>query len=235
MSSLEIAAWGLALTALYVLITGFYAWTSHKTLKAIEKQGASNAEQFAKQIAEATKTADAALLNAQAAIKSERAWVLEQIKFPDKLPVQQASGSVIFCEVAYRVKNYGRTPARITNVRLRFHAVRELQELEEEPTFNTNLKFRELGEYGVVVPPGEEFGLAARFEGPWYDEETIRQVYLGNERICAYGRIEYQNILDNDNKDHFTQFCYLYYVPQGFDMNPEGFKRGGPPKYNQAS
>src|SRR5580704_8606623 len=71
------------LTAIYVGITGFYAWVSHKTLRAIERQAKDQADAGAEQMRlahgaadAAQKSASAALLNAQALISAERPWII---------------------------------------------------------------------------------------------------------------------------------------------------------------
>lgn len=234
------------LTAIYVGITGFYALTSHKTLKAIEKQGElaeslaeDNANQFAEQIAElktsaeaAKQSAGAAQISADSIINSERAWILENINFPKTLEPQPVAGQSIECQVAYTFKNFGRTPARITDARIRFHAVRELTQLGSLPIWNPNLTFKELGESGVVVPQGDTFQIASRFEGAWFDQGGINDIYGGKLILCSYGMIEYRDIFE---KQRYTYFCYLYHVPRGFDMAPEGFTRAGPPAYNRAT
>ena len=74
--------------------------------------------------------------------------------------------------------------------------------------------------------------MAARFEGAWFNQQGINDIYGGNLILCSYGMIEYRDIFENQR---YTYFCYLYHIPHGFDMAPEGFTRSGPPAYNKTT
>ena len=120
------------LTAIYVLLTGFYALTSHKTLKAIQgqadaavKDSAARDEQFAEQLRVASNAADAALLNAQAVINSDRPWVI--------IFVLKERGSFSF-----HAANVGRTPAEIISFNSESRCVQNFKELPAEPEYETD-------------------------------------------------------------------------------------------------
>src|ERR1022692_1237712 len=123
------------LTAIYVLLTAFYAWTSHKTLKAIQgqadaavKDSAARDEQFAKQLKVSSDAAEAARLNAQALIASERAWIMayivwaadanpNQIPRPTTMTVILDGNGGFSIDVCLICRNEGKTPAWITERR----------------------------------------------------------------------------------------------------------------------
>lgn len=104
--------WVMAiLTAIYVGITGFYAWVSRRTLETIQDQAETNRAQFEKQLKVAKEAATAAQQNAQAIINAERAWVHVRLE-------HQATNYY-----AFEVSNVGKTPAIITSYGYRCGAV----------------------------------------------------------------------------------------------------------------
>jgi hypothetical protein len=109
--------WVMAvLTLIYVLITGFYAWTSHKTLNALEEQGRQ------------------ALQSSQTAINAERAWILVTTDI-DGVNPREAT-------IYVRGKNWGRTPAEISRCSVMYLPYSDEKDLPEEPPYQqTELKY----------------------------------------------------------------------------------------------
>ena len=99
----------LIFTGILVGIGFFGVRAANKTLKAIERQ----AEEMKEQTAAALANANAAELNAEAFVKSERAWIMEKLNFPDVIPKRTAltRGSVL--SVAFSFDNVGKQPGLI--------------------------------------------------------------------------------------------------------------------------
>lgn len=125
---------GLALTGALLIVGALDVRYAIKTLKGIERQANANegqlreiqqaGEQTNKLIAQAGKQAEAALLNAQAAINSDRPWVI--------IFVTHQSGGYSF-----RAMNLGRTPAEVISFSAEFKCVSNINELPPEPAYGT--------------------------------------------------------------------------------------------------
>jgi len=141
------------LTFIYVGLTAFYAWTSHKTLKALEEQGRHAKEeteardkQFAQQLKVSQDAATAASLNAQAIINSERPWILVSFDSHGSFDIPKQA------HVNFKGRNCGRTPARVTRMCVVSYPQTPDAEFPEEPPYHET----ELA-YPKYVAPGEPF------------------------------------------------------------------------------
>jgi hypothetical protein len=182
-------------------------------------------------IAEAKRSTDAAM-------NAERAWVIDEIRQPIGLPTN--TNEIFRAYITF--KNWGRVPALLTNLKMRFHTF-GLDEkgnpspdvrLPDIPTYDTEQLFLELGDNGVILAPGQSITIPYPFEEN--DGRLTRSLWLLLEgkivRLVCYGIVVYR---DGYNVERFTQFCHMWdegYDPAGIIPN---FRRLGPNYYNKAT
>jgi hypothetical protein len=166
--------------------------------------------------------AQAARLNAQAVINSERPWM---VAYMEELPqVTDQSQANLTIRMACHVKNIGRTPAILFCKGDR----REILEKEKRPTIPPVYENKVVWERGSMMPPKAEILIVSYLE-PSEREE----VYTGKRVLWFYGAIRYK---DAFGKFHWTKYCFRY-TPQlgGKDPVTAGFYPDGPPEYNEAT
>ena len=142
-------------------------------------------------VAAAKKSADAALLNAQAIINSERAWLIpttESIE-PNDLPTRFLANSQVET-MTVRIENCGRTPAWLMD--WFFEAV---------VLDDTNI-----GQFTHAVRPEGDFpnarpfpqGRTEPFSFEWTTNQSeIANVKAGKKHLYIYGFLQYRSILGN--------------------------------------
>jgi hypothetical protein len=222
--------------------------TMEKTLNAIRRQGNLMEQQtgiLEKSVTVSQKSADAAEKSAEVALKSveidvnsERAWVIDEIRQPGMLPTN--SDHVLKAYITF--KNWGRVPALVTDLKIRFHTFGKDENgmpdgeflLPEVPTYDTEQIFLELGDNGIILAPEQSIIIPCDFEEN--GGKLPRWLWLLLEaksvRLVCYGMITYR---DGFNVERFTQFCHMW--DRGYD--PFGvipsFRRLGPNYYNKAT
>jgi hypothetical protein len=176
-------------------------------------------------------SADAARRSADALVNIERAWIFEEIRFPNELPLLR-HGEAIVTMVVFELRNRGRTPARIRDIRLRFHTVTSADPLPDMPRY-TETALRELGVYGRMMATDDEpMRVRKLLEGrPAFTFEEMDDIRTGKTKLYAYGRVDYESL----GMRRFTQFCYQWYVPTGLAISDDsrGFRKDGPLDYNR--
>jgi hypothetical protein len=211
-----------ALTFVYVLLTGFYAWTSHKTLTALEDQGRHAKEEseardreFAQQLKVSQDTAAAALQSSQTAINAERAWILVKFEVTGQAPRN--------AHIHFQGKNWGRTPAEISRCSVTYLPYANESELPEEaPYHKTELK------YPKHVAPSESFPIG---DGPSlldmeFTDELWEDMNKKDQRLFFIGHVVYKDLISR--ADHETRFCFFLSRQPGV-----GLIMTGPRHYNQ--
>jgi hypothetical protein len=199
---------------------------AYNTLKAIERQtkATENSVQIIKrqavsmrrqttilrESAEATRvSADAARNSVDVLINSERAWVLvETGKIPDQFGPDP--NRVEFLEIKPILRNFGKTPARITRVAVRSHQVPTPDSLPPEPEYQRE------SAVNITLPPDVPLQ-PMNVLIPLANFTEIRQ---GNPVLYVYGFVDY---LDLGDKERQSRFCFMYYVPSGFVSMERGF------------
>lgn len=173
------------------------------------------------------QAANAAQLNAEAVINSERAWLLiEEIKLSD-LP---SDGSALMPQpvtYAVRVKNYGQSPAFVTEAQCKLEQ-RALRDASDKPLDERIYEVEEKRQQRIV-PPGEDFWLK-----PW-DTKLLSPAELdainciGPERafLFAHGIVRYT---DAFKRLHYTRFNYRYDILYFSNPAPPGFYLAENPK-----
>lgn len=158
------------------------------------------------------KTADAALLNAEAVISAERAWVFSKM---EKLGREH---------FILKVSNNGKTPAEIIDIKQ-----------QETWTDLTDIEKRELPippNYGLdtrfvqprIIVPGGSFIYDTTVLGQVLPEDVLEEFRRSKKRYFIYGRIQYKDLIDRA-KVRETGFCYFW--------SPllDEFLIGGPSEY----
>jgi hypothetical protein len=188
--------WALVLIGVVAIIA---AW---RTLGTLNKQTAD------------TKTAaDAALLNAQAVINSERAWI-DVIGMANPEPGWTKKLGVHF----FRVQNKGRTPAQFISGTLDHVFVDTPNDLPVSPNYKSsfnspNEMFITAGTYFDTSP---HFNPRAIIEQRPISEKNVKP----DQILLFYGQIIYEDVFGQ--KAHETRWCYAW-----FD-DVRGFVKTGP-------
>lgn len=198
---------------------------------------------------EATRVAaDAALTQANHIAKSERAWI-EVIPFNwsieffpmwekgDPLPEGPLAAVPISHQFVARIKNVGRTPAKIEGISVQYlRSPKSAQYMESEP---------DLGEIHTenffLLPNGEMAATAILSpERGVLTKAQVEAIKDGRQFLYAYGVVKYRDVYDCE---HETRFGYTYRTPEFHMVVKDGkierisvgtaaFQHGGPTAYN---
>jgi hypothetical protein len=150
--------------------------------------------------------AKAALLNAQAVINAERAWVVMIIEQDEEFPRS----------FRVKAKNCGSTPAMIVAASQQWCVIENATEMPEEPQYGHGKRFAE----GVFLFPGEsqammEFGRDhLRMPPIGYEptrEDDFQRVKEGQGSCIVFGNVVYRDILSSScDLEHETRWCSLF-------------------------
>ncbi|MGD0902551.1 MAG: hypothetical protein ABR924_06375 [Terracidiphilus sp.] len=205
--------WAACLVVAIETLTGI--WLALSALKRIERL-TMTAEGAA---AAAAVSAQAALMNVQAMVDSERPWLL--ITVEPSLRVENS--------FTIMATNRGRTPATIVATAERVKIVIDETQLPTPP---------EYGEPGaprapIVLLPGESTPVKSfsREEGKGIceTEESFKRVANWEEKAFIYGKIIYRDLIaPSDKQLHETAWCCWYI----HGRNKSGLVIAGPPSYN---
>jgi hypothetical protein len=193
----ERIAWAANLVLVIVGYVGIMLALS--TLKKIERH-----TRFAGTAAQAAAdSAQAALLNAQAIINSERPWLL--ISVEPSLSVE--NGFTVMAT------NRGRTPAMITALGEQTMIAIDEMHLPSIPEYTGEA----LGDalVPIILIPGESKGIKtfARgdLKGLCESEERLRRVENWEEKLFIYGRVIYRDLVAREEMEsHVTSWCCWY-------------------------
>ncbi len=156
---------------------------------------------------------------------AERAWVVEKIYFPDRIPPQSEGVLLVGCEF----KNMGKQPAIIRGIQTRFRATSE--PLEPTPIYN-GLAFMPDSEInGRLLSPNEPLEVTCDFEGMNLTDEEIEQISRKTLNLYVYGIVKYESV----GLEASTQFCYQWHDPKiglSFEGERARFRKHGPAAYN---
>jgi len=208
-------AWGANLMLAIVGYAGIMMALS--LLKKIERQTRS-AEAAA---ASAVKSAEAALLNAQAMVDSGRPWVLVTVN-----PSPDAENS--FTVMA---TNRGRSPARIVGTAEQIMFAIDETHLPKTPEFENDVASFPL--VPIILLPGESAEIKPfcrdDLNGICDSEERLRRVENWEEKVYIYGKIVYRDLnAPTDKQIHETAWCCWYI----HGRQKSGLVFAGPPEYN---
>jgi len=182
-----------------VLITGGAVWYAKETLKDLKVQTSN-----------AGKIAEAALLNAQAVINSERPWVLVTAERSEKI------GNFL---IKATIK--GRTPARITEIYSHRVFVNLPDNLPPSPKYDSPV----IAPKEPLLGDGESFKIVEVNPTFLVDEAWRAQHpnFAPYQFLCFYGIVRYEDCLATDAKKmHETRWCFSYFAEGDRDLHPVG-------------
>jgi hypothetical protein len=175
----------------------------------------------------ATASAKATNENLQAAIRSERAWIMVSVDQIPKLPSLNVPNVRLEIYYVYPLlKNCGRTMATITLIKARVHLVPIGESLPSIPNYNREPHRTFRIEYKIpMIPNGTLQPLPVGTS-----VEDINAVI--NERKYNWWIYGLVNYIDAYDKPHTTRFCVTYIEQSGMRPLPSGFYISGPEAYN---
>ncbi len=178
-----------AITALFTIVLAFSTialWRStHKLWKAGENQ-----------ISVARDGAEAAKRSADAAIGSERAWVLltiDEENFEECL--EKGIDEKTRPCAKFHFKNYGKTPAFLTDVSSQLTLDTELP---KDISYKSNVPWVD----EIILAPGETYPYLAIL--PTLTVEQAFELSEGHLYLWLYGRVIYRDVWGNERE---TRFC----------------------------
>jgi hypothetical protein len=212
------------------------------TLKSIHHQAIQARKQthILKNSAEtAEKSADAAYLNAQAVINSERPWLLIQrdehkdsITKPNFFPLEETmSGQqrATYCHVF--IRNYGKTPAKVIAEVLELQIGENRSEPPDPGVFSKPKRID-----NDIFPPEETLAGEAWLTPQGIIKLSDRDAILThkNKFLWLCGLIRYRDTFERENApEHETRFCFVY---ETWTNAPEPrWTPAGPKEYNKAT
>jgi hypothetical protein len=225
----EWANWALVIVATWTAIVALDTLREIRNEVVIARDELKHTEKFADA---ASKSAEAAALSAQSVINAERAWLIVTADMVSNMQKVKGSSYRFGFGFNWRVKNGGKTTAFITKIGARFHTVKDISELPDEP----NIDLPALVEPTDYFPEG--FGVGpndsverftfAQEQRP-VSQEDYEAASAGRVLWIAYGIVEYRLIFERD-KIRETRFCYIW-KPTGGE---ESFNRSPvPPNYTK--
>jgi len=214
-------AWGtIVLAVANILLICMVIYQIREAKKVSERQTIETEAQLA-----ATKqTADAATIQARAAISVELPRLLVSAIVLHRPGVADLAASLQFARVEVSIKNYGRTPAFIRQ---------ESIEIADEPFLPETPIYPSIAdkEPGCVIESGDSYQMKAIYrEG--ISHQNISKLLEGGIFLWVYGYIAYFDFL---GERHQTGFCARLHIHQGpLKGEPPRWLQDGPDKYIQS-
>ena len=203
---------------LILVIMGYvFFWMARSLLKKIERQTA-----YAEAAAEAASaSAQAALLNAQSFIHSERPWILVTVE-----PSRSLENSFTIMAT-----NRGRTPARITATTERTRIAIDEKRLPKTPEYKSEEPSTPL--IPIILVSGESTAIKSfcrdDVKALCDSEERFKRIETWEEKVYIYGKVVYRDLISpSDDQEHETNWCCWYI----HGRQNSGLVIAGPPEYN---
>jgi hypothetical protein len=171
------------------------------------------------------KAVDAAFESANGIAKIERPWVLiEKIRFTKPGTVPFFLGNVEPERFHFTLKNYGRTPARITAL----HSRVDLGDSPNDPPHPEMFDLEEAALNPHIIPQGDYRDESAPLEKPMLAKEHL-EILSDALFLWAYAVVRYEDVHGNKYQ---TRVCYR----NDPDANKvSALRLDGPPEYNNAT
>jgi hypothetical protein len=206
----KFVAWPEGITAWAIMFTlGAIIWQAWETRKASEA---------------AAEGANAAKDGVAISLNAERAWIVDQAT-----PIANLPHPGMPLKAFVTLTNQGRIPARVTDLKIRFHMIDPYAEpsVPEHPVYDMEpFQFLELGTSGLVIAPQQSVIFNQSLEGLTLTA-IQREVLYNNPphlALLLYGLVTYDNGFE---KGLITQFCYTWKRGE--------MRRVGPSGYNDAT
>jgi hypothetical protein len=193
----QMITWGANLVLVFLGYVGIVKAIS--LLKKIERQTA-----YAEAAAEAASaSAQAALLNAQSFIHSERPWILITIE-----PSRSLENSFTIMAT-----NRGRTPARIISTAERTRIAIDERRLPRTPEYKKEDPNALLAP--IILVPGESTPIKSfcrdDVKALCDSEERYKRIETWEEKVYLYGKVVYRDLISPpDDQLHETNWCCWY-------------------------
>ena len=173
------------------------------------------------------KAAEAALMNAQAVIDSERGWIQVTIGSQFQLPRQLDPNLLMAYFLFPTVANRGRSVCKLTRMFITKRVLNSTSTLPSDPDYTETPESSVLRDELVLAP---ESPLTPLNIGISMGE--IRRVRQKGGVLYVYGYVLYEISAPTSEREKATRFCFVYNIPGGFSPLPEGFlMAAGVPNY----
>jgi hypothetical protein len=223
-----IASISAAIAFMILLVTAGGVWVGLGTLKTIERQTKA-----------AQDAANAAFLNAQAVIHSERPWILVPVKegMPDIEPpvlVERAPGtlSASYSKCIMKLQNFGTSPARITYLKVFLTTVSDERICPNFQDYEAyeGLKMEHTVPQNVILPT---YAFAEWADGKLTPEE-IKAIENSTKFLWVIGQLKYKDTFERPLSPVYeSNFCYRWSPTSYFIAQP--YWQMGPWENNKAS
>ena len=175
----DATVWLAGVTTALAIFTGGLWYATYRLAQDARRTADRQATETQKSIGIAKQSADAAVATAKSYIKSERAFV-KISHFPPGIIFFSARRSA----VQVKVENFGRTPARVTDVVLTFKAYPNTSDLPTEPDYTGA---RPVLSQAFLVT-GDWFKIPRNTP---FDEADNNEFKNGGQRLVVLGYVDY--------------------------------------------
>lgn len=201
------------------LVVGYQSWATKRAALATE----SYVEAVKEQTPSFKQAAEAALKNANAVIDAERAWIVPDMETPPPFV------SDTIHRIACKLRNAGKTPARIVEVAERAFVASEACPLPESPEYRPRDIHRSPLKGGAVMAPN---AIMPRFV--YVEPGDMRRVERGELILHVYGYVIYRDVISH--QEHRTDYGFYLNIPMGgTDPATRVFFMSDLPGYNDAT
>lgn len=230
--------WALALVGIGGVIAAIFTLCSIKRqTRSIHNQAVQVRKQtriFKESADAAWKAAEAALLNAQTLIGSERPWLLippKGIDPPYLVPVEENMGERATTCI-FRIKNYGNTPARIFASKVEL----QLGDFLDAPPDPSVYGMVNAMHNVLTFPPKTATAFPAELAPLGYiSQKDMEKITTADKFLWLCGFIRYQDTFEHEKivVEYETRFCFIYETRTNA---PNPFWRlAGPSEYNSTT
>jgi len=172
--------------------------------------------------AEASKVAaQSALTQATYMVASERPWLMIEC---------ESNRGVNFWNFSFKVANWGKSPAVVTNHWFQWEPLKSFEEIEHlppYPKYRTVVTEMDRLVHSEWVAPSKGFELGSFSSFSDSDSLDWNAIFAGTKPLIFKGYVRYMDIFSGDS--HVTRFCYL-----AASQSVTGLKMIGPtPTYNE--
>ena len=171
----------------------------------------------------AKESADAALKSATAVIDSERAWIVADPETPPPFVKDHITRIII------RLRNVGKTPARIIEIAERVFAASKACPLPENPEYLRDNIHRAPAKGGALMAPSATMSRLVHI-----DPGEMERIDRGKSILYVYGYVIYRDVFSEE--EHRTDYGFVLNIPfGGADPVTRMFVMSDLPGYNEAT
>lgn len=158
----------------------------------------------------AKKSAEAALINAQALINSERPWLFVRFALSQNNTGRPGLTAALPTNFIFDLHNSGRTPAELLYLDAKF-SIRPAREVDDfkmnDADIGADFVHRRILEPGATIPAFYRFDSGSSS----FENAEFRAVVTGQMRLMFFGIARYRDTLGTvETPVRETRFCYYY-------------------------